>query len=1674
MACHPLQVNGISGAGEIESAIERFHQLNILEEAWRSANPSQGGRHALNGFRFQLLCTLEKLLAQAPQATRRLAPETLADILETNGETVVAIEVKATLSSGALGHALDQLWRIERLALDLVPNLAPQLSYRIFHCRPGVRDPQASIERWAAENATADEIASFKKKVGIERKVSVLNDIAARLVNDFQISDPFERISQWLGELVQASENATFEETCERIWLEARACWTQAREHSSDLHVWTSDDRPPSTVSRETSEAKQVLTGQRVDRRYLREGRFANRHRYSDLHEAAETWIEGLDRAKPDRLNGFWIAGRSGSGKSVALLHLLASLHSQDSNRIILWMDDRFHKVEDAVKWALPMMEAGLDVILAVDDPYQPGIGLSASSILNGSLRLLQNRSETAPDLHMPIFVFCGPPEQFEAFAGDTSDDLEIEAYHLPPERPTDIAELREWYLKRTGKAELPTEGEDVLLVQIFFEWQMDQPIEAFAKRFRKRLKAMMQGREDSGSIFDTVARILAIRRVYSSYPKAALDAAFTENPALERAFSQLAQEDHHFEIVPRYGEIRFTHPHLADAIYRAWFGGRTDGPFRSQHLAAGIEAWWTAGDDPAQRLKPLWAIEGLLTAIGQEGWDALSPRWELIADIGKPVLERIYQKQIAEMDERAAYLPVWARLEARLGLELRPSAVESLAVVVETYVHADALAMRGFPLACRTLIHLAADQDSPTLAPVQQLLNTRPGWGHWPAVAFKHGQRFGLDAIIVGARIFIDERHFEAYANIRQIFQRRETTPSELERQLTIEWLRINASRSSDDRFQAYVILGYLDVFGLDEDIRHFTADFLSTRLDHASWSYCWEELWALDPAGRPALAIAGLKWLRQPSSSENGWAFVFERLIEDTSDHAIQPARLLALGRRWLLLHPNDDAWPRIWAMVWEKVEEASMPRLRTLALEWLHSIDRKGWSHVWGLLWSDPWTDAQELRCQGVEFLEGNTKHPGWARVWDQLWSDPDGDKARVRSLGAAFLKAEPRHSGWSWVWDHIWADPDQDLEALREMGVAYLEADLSQSGWTGVWGPLWSDLERDEKKLRALGLELMKGNPCHPGWPWVWEQLWAEASEDTEALRDRGLVFLQSGLTLARWARVWTSLWAVSGSDMEDLRRLGLAFLEAEPQHPSWPMVWVSLWSEAEEEEVRLRNLAMTFLEANPKHPHWKLTWAPLWDDPERDEAKLRTMGLAFMEANPDCLGWTGVWGPLWAHPGADETRLRELALAFLDVNVAHPAWTWLWDQMWARAGSARSWLRDRALTFLEDTIEHPRWNLVWAKLWRDGERDEIRLRTGALAFLAANPDCPGWTGVWGSLWADPKGDDVTLRELALEFLRRRPVPSNWHWALEQIWTNPGGKADELREMGRTFLENNGENPGWGRVWNLQLSRSPRDAEKLLAIGLEFVRTNPDHPGWSWVWIPLWKETEGKTELSELALAWFGMASVSGGWSMVWNRLWDWGECDPARLRAVAETLLVRVPPKSSLPLGTRLTAAQPALLDDYSWSDSWERRWGVANDGGRARLVAEGLGKLADPPANLGGWSKVWLLAWDSTELTDPDRARLAALGSAWLDQTDVGHRRWIFVWLALWDYVLGGADEQRLAGYGHRYLEYGSIDQSYLALWTRLVDRTADSSNLFAIMSARRACWPDGLVFPLT
>src|SRR5207253_11039817 len=137
----------------------------------------------------------------------------------------------------------------------------------------------------------------------------------------------------------------------------------------------------------------------------------------------------------------------------------------------------------------------------------------------------------------------------------------------LPEEHPDDISQLRNWYVQRTRKSPPKIGDENILLVQLFFEWETERPLPEFASRFRNRIRE----RDTNGSLEDVVTRMLCANRLYVGYSSGAVNTYLT--PELQDTFERLREEHHIVQTISDRGAgLWLAHAHLSNVIYESWY----------------------------------------------------------------------------------------------------------------------------------------------------------------------------------------------------------------------------------------------------------------------------------------------------------------------------------------------------------------------------------------------------------------------------------------------------------------------------------------------------------------------------------------------------------------------------------------------------------------------------------------------------------------------------------------------------------------------------------------------------------------------------------------------------------------------------------------------------------------------------------------------------------------------------------------------------------------------------------------------------------------------------------------------------------------------------------------------------------------------------------------------
>jgi hypothetical protein len=850
--------------------------LHRLEEAWSAKFPRQagGGEAAIAGFHYQFLQVLLETarawieLPADQRSNPTVLSERLSDIANATGPHVVVTQVKYTQSSGMVTSALGDLWRIYQVASSEMPDLLERLRFRILSARASLVDVDATIRRWRPQDIGAEDpqLVDFRARVEHALHSDPENDLLALLANELRAQSPLAIVHAWLGRLLEAArEPDGYERAAREIWNTLHELdQARGRQPATGIHVWTTRDRPPGSVR-----PGSFLTGEQPLVKHLREGFFAPRpDLFEPLADRVTAWLSSNPAAtdKGARLPFYWLAGRSGAGKSVALLHVLALLHERGHGPI-LWLGNRVANLPAAIRYVHEVRRKDHPVVIAIDDPYAPATQGDMASVRQEALAELQESRESGDASSLPLIVCCGPTEQAERLRDEWSSDALVTIDPLGKESTPDLTALRAWYRARAGQDAPDIGDENVLLVQLFFQWRAGISMGEFANRFRRRIQAA----DPTGGVERALARMLALNRLYVGYCTGAFNQALS--PEQRDVVARLRHEEHLAEdVVSVRSGLWLAHPHLADAIYEAWHPAGSSKNVRKDHLRAGILDALRSGASLAEETAPLWGLSG---AFGQDaGARELAQRVRQ-TDIGELLEETYGHLGGARMPQ--GHLPVWIQLRVRVpGLALKPDPV---AEAIDR-LRSDNVPGAGLRYTCHKLLEHYHTFDSEIRTRVVDALVSMLGdaldWQDWPHVA-THACRATADGRLPG---------------------------------LIAKWL----ASHEGSRLAPRILWSGLRCAPTSPELLQAGRQFLATvSIEHGAWGVVWEALWR-GHEGDAWLNRLAREWLAKVPVEQGSWKFVWEALWERQEGDV----GLDLLARDWLAKAPPAHG---SWTFVWER---------------------------------------------------------------------------------------------------------------------------------------------------------------------------------------------------------------------------------------------------------------------------------------------------------------------------------------------------------------------------------------------------------------------------------------------------------------------------------------------------------------------------------------------------------------------------------------------------------------------------------------------------------------------------------------------------------------------------------------------------------------------------------
>ncbi|MGZ8955234.1 MAG: hypothetical protein ACXW0Q_11205 [Methylovulum sp.] len=537
-----------------------------LRELWETLYPrrASGGRWALAGFALQshifLLHFFQGVVDGRVEPADLAEMEGISDILDPSSDILTLIQVKRTLGKEGLTSALEEAYCITKLCRENLPQALDNLHFQIV-CRNRISDvsltdiKQTAILKGEADpDIWADMLARFHENPIVEH-LDYSDQLYLFLWNA-GLRNPKPLVDKSLGRLLYAFEAMPSYDT-KRLARELADIFSEAARRES----W----RPPGNVLslKEVTEdpsansMKGILTGQWVTLEHLRKGYVRRRPAVFDqLWQNFQGWHASLDVDEieiRDKIPVFWIAGRSGDGKSVLLLQLVQRLLQEHSDQPVLHLPSGSRLPEFLEN---PPDGEQFSALALIDDVYD---------LIDRETWDERIRESSKLSIPKAALITCGPTEQRDQFQHNLNDVFDVHSFVTPQLAETEFDEFLDWYENRTGirrnREELTSDN--ALLVQFVFELAQGERISVFAKKFQKRLEKLR--------LFASARAIVAANALYQDAPPELLT-----DQSQQQALKRLCADDQlHFRITIDQDAnplgIRLAHAHLSWLLFKEW-----------------------------------------------------------------------------------------------------------------------------------------------------------------------------------------------------------------------------------------------------------------------------------------------------------------------------------------------------------------------------------------------------------------------------------------------------------------------------------------------------------------------------------------------------------------------------------------------------------------------------------------------------------------------------------------------------------------------------------------------------------------------------------------------------------------------------------------------------------------------------------------------------------------------------------------------------------------------------------------------------------------------------------------------------------------------------------------------------------------------------------------------
>lgn len=1117
-----------------KSLLQNFNQL---ADEWSSSPRGTGGVNAIKGFNFQLLSAIKKI-ALVNDLKTIITTEEISDITAFKSDSIIITQAKYCITSASVTSALNELWDIYNLIIKSYPDLTDLVEFNILGQWSRLINIEKSIGNWKTRNlnnSNKSDINNFTNKISANVESNPYEEIIQKLITEYSVENPWSLVDSWLGKLYSSISKGIVNDVCSGIRHDLQVYKAKKRRDSQklELYLWKESDLPPEKVIRQEDLSKACVVGENPKRSHLIEGRFASRDIYNDIYQTFCSWLESNDSKSRGKLPVFWISGRSGTGKSIALLHLLSMIKSGERESIVAWFGNKPSALNSFLPYLDELCEYHEKSYICFDDPYtykrQEVFDNNVLLLSDLADRLTNNKLES----NIPFILCCGPDEQLDWCEDDLGDYLDIKKYRLRDENRNDIEEIKAWYEERTGSSVTQSsDSDEILLVQAVFEWSRKESLKDFARHFKKRLS---DDRWDHQSIspFEVVSNVLAINRLYELFPSKWLDELRESDPKLAKAIYQLENDDHHLMLKQDESGVKLAHPHLADVLYREWYGRPSDTQYRKKHLSDYISFVEKESNSTKHSLLPLWMIAKLSNPnFKMEGVSV--PRIDLVYDDLKDVLPNFYRQHL-NIDEPLSYMPVWTNLNRNFNLQIKPSPLD---IIGESIV-AENIEETGFRLSCHKIIEFYEDSDTLSRNNLHLILRTCKEWHEWKHVLFDYIRKLGINELDEMLLEFIKEDpENPTLVKISHYLCRVSPEDDEKVQRVMGYWLE-TCSVNAPSWVANFT--DFAKCYEVSFKINEKAKSFLENSYDNKSWSHVWEGLWQHD-AGNAELVILARSWLKLKVGRDRGWSYVWEKL----SQYLPPDQEIINIGYEYLEGQNSSKSKKCVWTILREQDNDSL--RLEKIAKDWL--LKTPVWHREWIYLWSQVVTDYEkdeDIIRLGREWLyQVSVTHPTWVYTLTTILEHVKLNKKLQEKIILWLEFNAVDNESWQYLWDLVW-ECNKKNRLLAEMGLDWLqETPLSHKAWARIWQIFW-DKKLFRDKVEVLGLSWISyADFGDYRWQYVWSRLFRKNPNNSKLNNIAYDWLINVKIDHHGWSSVWSQLWRHE-KDTKKLRELADTWL-----------------------------------------------------------------------------------------------------------------------------------------------------------------------------------------------------------------------------------------------------------------------------------------------------------------------------------------------------------------------------------------------------------------------------------------------------------------------------------------------------------------------------------------------